>query len=194
MSIFSRIGSAIAGAAAKVKQAASAAVSRVRSALSGRGTTQPGARGEYRVPGELEPRQPSTPAPRSYDDLRAPTSQEIRGAHWRYQASHADSELSPYSRADVDTFYARTRKIWEGAAAEDRNDRIRDYFSDKYGMDDLSEIFDYVVNGEIPDTDDMIPSGEDPYRPWGTSYATDAFGNVYTNVEIWYTDDERLFM
>lgn len=169
MSIFSRIGSAIAGAAAKVKQAASAAVSRVRSALGGRGSTQAGPRGEYRVPGELTPEQPATPAPRSYDDLRAPTSQEIRDAHWRYQASHADTDLSPYSADDVDTFYARTRRIWEGADVEDRNDRIREYFSSAYGVDDLADIFDYVMDGEVPDTDDMVPYDEMPY---GHDYST----------------------
>ena len=172
MSIFSRIGSAIAGAAAKVKQAASAAVSRVRSALGGRGSTQPSTRGDYRVPGELTPQQPATPAPRSYDDLRAPTSQQIRDSHWRYQVSHAGTDLSPYSPEDVDTFYARTRRIWEGAAPASRNELIRDYFSREYGMDDLEDIFDYVLNGEYADSDKMMPQDEQPYGP---DYATGAY-------------------
>ena len=153
MSIFSAIRSGLS----KIKSAVASVGSRIKSAGTG-GRRAPTPTHRPPIPGELFPQPtPPTQTPATYDDLRAPTTQEIRDARYRFKASHADSDLSDYSRRDVDTFYAATKNVWRDAETpSQRNDLIREYFEAAYGMDDLEEIYDFVVNGSVPDTDDMI--------------------------------------
>lgn len=174
MSIFSAIRAGIG----KIKSAISSVGSRIKSAVTGSRQATPAQR--PKVPGELFPQQPQTtqiPTLPQIDDLRAPTTQEIKDAHFRYQVNHADTDLSGYSQEDVDKFYRATHKIWSGAEyTYQRNDLIREYFEAQYGMSDLDEIFDFVVTGQVPESDNMIPGEEQEGSPNSFRMPTLYFG------------------
>ena len=173
MSIFSAIRAGLG----RIKSAISSVGSRIKSAVTGNRQTTTAQR--PRVPGELFPQQPQTTQTPTIpiDDLRAPTTQEIKDAHFRYQVNHADTDLSGYAKEDVDTFYRATHKIWAGAEHPyQRNDLIREYFESQYGMSDLDEIFDFVTTGQVPESDDMIPGEEQEGSPNSFRMPTLYFG------------------
>lgn len=164
MSIFSALRAGLS----RVKSAVASVGSRIKSAVTGSGRQAQAARRDMPVPGETSPAQPQAP---TYDDLKAPTTQEIKDARYRFKASHAGTELSDYDPDEVDSFYAATRKVWENVPSKGRNDAIRDYFEEHYGMDDLEEIYQFVTTGEIPDSDDMVQYDEQAY---GDDYSAPA--------------------
>lgn len=158
MSIFSAIRAGLS----RIKSAVSSVGSRIKSAVTG-GRKSTGS-GSSRVSGEI-PQQISEPITQqpTLDDLKAPTTQEIKDSHFRFKARHAGSDLSDYNEKDVDYFYAATRRIWQGSTREGRNDAIREYFESKYNMSDLEDIFEFVISGEVPDSDNMVQYGEAAY-------------------------------
>ena len=148
MSIFSGIRAGLS----RIKSAVSAGVSRVKSAITGVGKAAAQVSRDLPMPGELP--KPQVPTPHEFDTMRAPSTQQIRDKQWEFKARRAGTDLSPYSRKDIDDFYGATRRIWEGAPNAERNARIKEYFSSHYGIDDMEAIYDFVHENLQEDSDD----------------------------------------
>jgi hypothetical protein len=126
------------------------------------------------IPGELKPQ--ALPV----DDLKAPTTHQIRDKQWEFKAAHAGTDLSPYTKSEIDDFYAATSRIWEGASPDERNQRIKDYFGQKYGLNDMYEIYDFVEDGLWDDSDKMNQEDEAPYGDFMPMIWE--YGNAYQDI------------
>lgn len=84
-------------------------------------------------------------------------TQERKDSIFRFRRTSERNELG---RA----FYRLTQPIWDkpGIPIEERDEAIRRYFKERYGMDDLNEIYDFVLekNAQLLEAYRNTPNAE----------------------------------